>query len=86
MYFADEVNTSVYIIADSARLIAHSNDDRRFVDFFFMLHFMDYLLLSDERGFNKWQIVFFALITLLFCLTEIIWTIELAVKGRYKLR
>lgn len=83
--FADEVNTSVYINATSARLIAHSNDDRRFVDFFFMLHFMDYSLLTDERGFNNWQIMFFALITLLFCLTGMIWTIELAVKGRYKL-
>jgi len=84
--FADEVNTSVYINADSARLIAHSNDDRRFVDFFFMLHFMDYALLNDDSGFNNWQIIFFALITLLFCLTGMIWTIELAVKGRYKLR
>jgi len=82
--FADEVNTSVYVNANSARLIAHSNDDKRFVDFFFMLHFMDYSLLSDERGFNNWQIMFFALITLLFCLTGLIWTIELAVKGRYK--
>lgn len=83
--FADEVNTSVYVNANSAKLVAHSNDDRRFVDFFFMLHFMDYSLLSHERGFNNWQIIFFALITLVFCLTGMIWTIELAVKGRYKI-
>jgi len=83
--FSDEVNTSVYVNATSARLVAHSNDNRRFVDFFFMLHFMDYSLLSNERGFNNWQIIFFALVTLLFCLTGMIWTIELAVKGRYKL-
>jgi len=84
--FADELKTSVYINANSGQLIAHSNDDRRFVDFFFMLHFMDYSLLSAERGFNNWQIIFFALITLFFCLTGMIWTIDLLIKGRYKLK
>lgn len=86
--FQDELNTSVYINASSGRLVGHSNDDKRFVDFFFMLHFMDYPIFTKERtgGFNNGQIIIFALLTLLFCLTGLIWTIEMLVKGRYKLR
>lgn len=80
--FADELNTSVYIDASSGRLVGHSNDDKRFADFFFMLHFMDY---GSVGGFNNWQIIFFALLTLLFCITGFIWTVNLLVKGRYKL-
>jgi len=86
--FSDEVNTSVYINASSGRLVGHSNDDKRFVDFFFMLHFMDYsaLFSKSSSGFNNWQIIFFALLTLVFCLTGLIWTLELLIKGRYKIR
>jgi len=84
--FSDEVNTSVYINASSGRLVGHSNDDKRFADFFFMLHFMDYSSLfgMSSSGFNNWQIIFFALLTLVFCLTGLIWTLELLVKGRYR--
>lgn len=86
--YSDELNTSVYINASSGRLVGHSNDDKRFADFFFMLHFMDYPFLSGDSssGFNNWQIIFFALLTLVFCLTGLIWTLELLIKGRYKLR
>jgi len=83
MNFADELNTSVYIDASSGRLVGHSNDDKRFADFFFMLHFMDYGTLGS---FNNWQIVFFAILTLLFCMTGLFWTLELLIKGRYKVR
>ncbi len=79
--FDDELNTSVYIDASSGRLVGHSNDDKRFADFFFMLHFMDY---GTVGGFNNWQIIFFALLTLLFCITGFIWTLELLIEGRYK--
>jgi len=84
--FADRLNTSVYLDASSGRLVGHSNDDKRFADFFFMLHFMDYGFSGANDGFNNWQIIFFALLTLLFCMTGLIWTLELLMKGRYKVR
>jgi len=86
--FDDELNTSVYINASSGRLVGHSNDDKRFADFFFMLHFMDYPLTGNASvgGFNNWQIIFFALLTVVFCLTGLIWTLELLIKGRYKIK
>ncbi len=85
--FSDDLETSVYVDASSGRLVGHSNDDKRFVDFFFMLHFMDYPFLGKGSvgGFNNGQITFFALLTLIFCLTGFIWVIELLRKGRYKL-
>lgn len=82
--FNDELNTSVYIDASSGRLVGHSNDDKRFADFFFMLHFMDYGFTGTIGSFNNWQIIFFALLTLVFCLTGAFWVVELARKGRYK--
>jgi uncharacterized iron-regulated membrane protein len=84
--FSDNLDTSVYLDASSGRIVGHSNEDKRFVDFFFMLHFMDYPFLGDGSvgGFNNGQITFFALLTLVFCLTGFIWVIELLRKGRYK--
>ncbi len=84
--FLDDLLTSVYVDASSGRLVGHSNEDKRFVDFFFMLHFMDYPFLGEGSvgGFNNGQITLFALLTLVFCLTGFIWVIELLRKGRYK--
>ena len=84
--FSDDLETSVYLDASSGRLVGHSNEDKRFVDLFFMLHFMDYPFLGEGSvgGFNNGQITFFALLTLVFCLTGFIWVIELLRKGRYK--
>ncbi|AOW75715.1 Na+-transporting NADH:ubiquinone oxidoreductase subunit F [Colwellia sp. PAMC 20917] len=79
--YADHINTSVYIDAGSGRIIKHSNDDKRFVDIFFMLHFMDY---GSEGSFNNVQNIVFAIFTLFFSLTGLIWTIELAFNGQYK--
>ena len=79
--YADTVNTSVYIDAGSGRIVKHSNDDKRFADLFFMLHFMDY---GTEGSFNNVQIIIFALFTLFFALTGFIWTIELGFNGQYK--
>lgn len=86
--FLDEVNTSAYVNRQTGKMIGHSNDDKRFADFFFMLHFMDYPFLGEGStgGFNNWQIMFFAIITLLFCLTGFIWTVELIINGRYRLK
>lgn len=80
--YADELNTSVYIEAGSGRLVGHSNDDKRFADIFFMLHFMDY---ASEGNFNSIQIILFAFITLWLTLTGFIWTIQLAFNGQYQL-
>jgi Na(+)-translocating NADH:ubiquinone oxidoreductase F subunit len=79
--YADYINTSVYIDAGSGRIIKHSNDDKRFTDLFFMLHFMDY---GSEGSFNNVQNIVFAIFTLFFSLTGLIWTIELAFNGQYK--
>lgn len=79
--FKDNVNTSVYVNANSGRLIKHSDDDKRFADFFFMLHFMDY---ASEGSFNNWQIILFSIITLWLVLSGFIWTVELGFKGHYK--
>jgi ferredoxin len=80
--YADELNTSVYIEAGSGRLVGHSNDDKRFADIFFMLHFMDY---TSEGNFNSIQIILFAFITLWLTLTGFIWTIKLGFNGQYQL-
>ena len=79
--YADFIYTSVYIDAGSGRIIKHSNDDKRFVDIFFMLHFMDY---GTEGSFNNVQIIIFAIFTLFLSLTGFIWTIELVLNGQYK--
>lgn len=81
--YADYIQTSVYIDAGSGRIIKHINDDKRFVDIFFMLHFMDY---GTEGSFNNVQIIVFSLFTLFFSLTGFIWTIELLFNGQYKIR
>ncbi|MPY23813.1 2Fe-2S iron-sulfur cluster binding domain-containing protein [Shewanella psychropiezotolerans] len=80
--FDDEINTRVYLDAGSGRLAAHTNDDRRIVDIAFMLHFMDY---AEERSFNNVQIIVFAVFTLFFAFTGLIWTIELGFNGQYTL-
>lgn len=77
----DDLNTSVYVDAGSGRLIGHSNDDKRFVDFIFMLHFMDY---ASEGSFNNVQIIVFAIFTLFFTFTGLIWMVELGFNGQYK--
>jgi hypothetical protein len=81
----DEVNTSIYVDASSGRLVGHSNDDKRFADFFFMLHFMDYGLWETSKtgGFNNGIIILLGMLMLIFCLTGFIWVIELARKGGY---
>jgi len=78
----DELNTSIYVDAGSGQIINHVNDDKRFADLFFMLHFMDYGSLGN---FNNWQIIFFSLLMLVLSLSGFIWVIDLTRKGRYKI-
>jgi len=79
--FNDKLATSVYVEQGSGRVIGHSNSDKRFVDFFFMLHFMDY---GSAGNFNTVQIMLFAFITLWLTLTGLIWTIHLLRNGSYR--
>jgi len=81
--FVNDINTSVYIEAGSGRLVGHSDDNKRFADIFFMLHFMDY---GNEGSFNSIQIILFAFITLWLSLTGMIWTIELGFRGQYQIK
>ncbi len=81
--FADEINTSVYVDAHSGRIIGHSDDNKRLADLFFMVHFMDY---GKEGSFNNFAIIAFAFMTLWLSLTGLIWTIDLGMRGQYKLK
>lgn len=81
--FDDDLATSVYVEQGSGRLLGHSNSDKRFADFFFMLHFMDY---GSEGSFNTIQVMIFAFITLWLSLSGLIWTIHMLRKGRYRLK
>ncbi|WP_019028660.1 2Fe-2S iron-sulfur cluster binding domain-containing protein [Colwellia piezophila] len=81
--FVNDIDTSVYIEAESGRLVGHSDDHKRFADFFFMLHFMDY---GNEGSFNNIQMILFAFITLWLSLTGLIWTIDLGLRGQYKIK
>mgnify|MGYP000577884680 CR=1 FL=1 len=81
--FVNDINTSVYIEAESGRLVGHSDDHKRFADIFFMLHFMDY---GNEGSFNNIQIILFAFITLWLSLTGLIWTVDLGLRGQYRIK
>ncbi|MDG1733845.1 MAG: 2Fe-2S iron-sulfur cluster-binding protein [Thalassotalea sp.] len=81
--FSDDINTSVYIEVGSGRVVGHSDDDKRFADIFFMLHFMDY---GSEGSFNNVQIILFAFVTLWLAFTGLIWTIDLGFRGQYKIK
>ncbi|MBL4941283.1 MAG: 2Fe-2S iron-sulfur cluster binding domain-containing protein [Colwellia sp.] len=84
--FSDNIYTSVYVEQGSGRLVGHSDEDKRFADFFFMLHFMDYSFLGGEPGFNSLQIIIFAFVTLWLSLTGLIWTIDLGLRGQYRVK
>ena len=81
--FSDEILTSVYVEQGSGRIVGHSDEDKRFADFFFMLHFMDY---GNEGSFNNVQIILFAFITLWLSLSGLIWTIDLGLRGQYQIK
>jgi hypothetical protein len=81
--FTDDLATRVYVEQGSGRLVGHSNSDKRFADFFFMLHFMDY---GNDGSFNTIQMILFAFITLWLTLSGLIWTLHMLQKGRYRLK
>lgn len=80
--FADDIQTSVYIESDTGRVVGHSDSHKRLADFFLMLHFMDY---ANEGSFNNIPIIIFALLALFLSLTGLIWTIDLGLRGQYKI-
>lgn len=64
--FADNVNTTLYIQADSGQVITVRSTIWRIFDFFWMLHIMDY----DEReDFNNPLLISFAAVAVLFCMS-----------------
>ncbi|MEC8324517.1 MAG: hypothetical protein VX100_00105 [Pseudomonadota bacterium] len=64
--FADNVNTTLYIQADSGQVITVRSTTWRIFDFFWMLHIMDY----DEReDFNNPLLISFAAVAVLFCIS-----------------
>ena len=75
--FSDQANTSAYIDATTGRVLGHSNDDRRFRDLLFMLHFMDY---AEVGGFNNVFIKIFALIALCLSISGTYWLLVLVKK------
>jgi ferredoxin len=81
--FSDDINTSVYVEATSGFILGHSDDHKRLAGIFFMLHFMDY---GNEGRFNSVQIIIFAFITLWLSLTGLIVTIDLGLRGQYKIK
>ena len=81
--FADEINTSVYVEADSGRIAGHSDDDKRLADFFLKLHFMDY---ANEGSFNSVLMMVFAFVALWLSGTGMVWTVDLALRGQYKIK
>jgi Na+-transporting NADH:ubiquinone oxidoreductase subunit F len=83
IYFDDEIDTSVYVEANSGRIIGHSDEHKRFADIFFMLHFMDY---GNNGSFNNIQNVLFAIAALWLALSGFIWSIHLGLKGKYNIR
>lgn len=83
IYFDDVIDTSVFIEANSGRIIGHSDAHKHLADIFFMLHFMDY---GNTGSFNNIQNMFFAIAALWLTLSGFIWTIHLGLKGKYKIR
>ncbi len=81
--FSDNISTSVYVEADSGRIAGHSDDDKRLADFFLKLHFMDY---ANEGSFNNELMMVFAFLTLFLSITGLVWTIDLALRGQYKVK
>jgi Na+-transporting NADH:ubiquinone oxidoreductase subunit F len=79
--FANEVNTNAYIEAGSGRLIGHVDDAKRLADLFFMIHFIDY---GSAGHFNSIQIMLFSFITLWLVLTGVAWTIQLLIRGKFR--
>ncbi len=80
--FANNINTSVYINAQSGQLVGHSDDEKRLADFFYMLHFMDYGKLG---GFNSVQVMVFAFIALWLSFSGVYWSYHLLCRGGYRL-
>jgi len=81
--FADNITTSVYIEAQSGRLVGHSDEHTRLADVFFMLHFMDY---TNQGSFNNIPIMMFAFITLWLTFSGLIWVIDMLKRNRYRLK
>ncbi|UJF22389.1 hypothetical protein [Shewanella sp. OMA3-2] len=81
--FTDDVDTQVYVEAQSGRIVGHSDSDKKLADIFFMLHFMDY---TNEGSFNNVQMMLLAFFNLWLTFTGVIWSVDLLRKGKYRIK
>ena len=79
--FADDINTEVYVEAQSGRIVGHSDEHKKLADIFFMLHFMDY---SSQGSFNNVPMMLMAFFSLWLTITGCYWCIDLLRKGKYR--
>lgn len=70
--FSDEADTSVYVHSLTRQVIRHENQQSRFHQLMFTLHFMDYF---GTGGFNHWLLKLFGLMALLLTGTGIYWLV-----------
>ncbi|GGF54447.1 PepSY domain-containing protein [Alteromonas lipolytica] len=64
--FNDDLHTSVYLDALTGHVVKYTNDNQRFDDLMFTLHFMDY---TGTGSFNHWLIIAFATMTAILSLS-----------------
>ncbi|RUO63562.1 FAD-binding oxidoreductase [Pseudidiomarina insulisalsae] len=81
--FADDLNTRVYVDADSGQIIEHRNTLWVIADWAFRLHFMDY---SGERSFNHLLIWSAGLFALWFSLSGLILLLRNIAQGDFNPR
>lgn len=80
--YNDGLNTSIYVRANSGALVSHANDQTRFDQLMFRLHFMDY---ANTGSFNHPLIIVFALLTFILSFTGFIWLIIRVKEGQLRL-
>jgi uncharacterized iron-regulated membrane protein len=80
---ADEHETAIYIDAQTGNVVAHSNSNKRFADWMYRLHFMDY---ANNGHFNNIQIIVLAIAFLWLAISGSIWTVHLLMNGHYRLK
>ncbi|WP_434930931.1 PepSY domain-containing protein [Shewanella sp. HL-SH5] len=79
--FTDDIDTQVYVEAQSGRIVGHSDQHKKLADIFFMLHFMDYF---NEGSFNNLPMMLMAFFSLWLTVTGCCWCIDLLRKGKYR--
>lgn len=82
--FDDELETRVYLSAETGKVITHRNNMTGWADLFFKLHFMDYDY-DGGLGFNHWLIIAAAVLVLWLGISGVVLVIHLLASGNYQL-